>query len=133
MNTYFAKKTVGFYMTVLATVLAVVGLVFYQGYQGVRSNATMLVAAAIAVEVLLIVASGAAGNKPVFDFAPSLSAVLIVSGMMIALPSMIDGFGYLVSGLYTFDDMKGAIYFLGCGIAALVLYIVPSFMSMSKK
>lgn len=133
MSTYFAKRTVGFYMTVLATVLAAISLVFYQSYQSVKSNAAMLVAAAIVVEVILVVASGMMGNRPILDFAPSLSALLLVAGMMVSLPPMIDGFGYLVSGLFTMDDMRGAVYFLGCGVAALILYIIPSFMSMSKK
>lgn len=133
MNTYFAKKTVGFYFTVAATVLAVIGLVFYQGYAGVKAETTWLIVVAIAVEVLLIAVSGAMGNKPIFDFAPSLSAILLVGGVMVALPPMIDGFGYLVSGLFTFDDMRGAIFFLGFSIAALLFYLIPSFMSVGKE
>lgn len=133
MNTYFAKKTVGFYLTVIATVLAIVGLVFYQSYTGVKMEATWLVVAAIVVEVILIAASAGVGNKPIFDFAPSLSAILLACGMMVALPPMINGFGFLVSGLFTFDDMRGAIFYLGFGIAALLLYLIPSFMSVGKE
>lgn len=133
MSTYLSKKTVGFYITVAAAILSIVGLVFYVGYRGAKTTASVLVAASIVVEVVLIVASKAVGNKPVLNLASTLSAVLLASGIMISLPSQIDGFGYLVAGLYSFDDMRNAIFFLIPGVIALVLYIIASFTDLGKE
>lgn len=129
MNKFFSKKTVGFYISIIAAVLSLVGLVLSQG---MKMEATLLVAAALVVEVILIVGAGISGGHRIFDFFPSVSALLLTAGIMFNLPSQIDGFGYLVSGLYTFDDMRGAILFLGFSLAALLLYLISSFMDMSK-
>ena len=130
MNAFFSKKTVGFYLSIIAAVLALIGMVIYQG---MKQEATLLVIAAVVVEVILIVGSGVSGGHRIFDFFPSVSAILLTAGIMISLPSQIDGFGYLVSGLYTFDDMRGAILFLGFSLGALLLYLISSFMDMSKR
>ena len=130
MNAFFSKKTVGFYLSIIAAVLALIGMVLYQG---MKQEATLLVIAAVVVEVILIVGSGFSGGHRIFDFFPSASALLLTAGIMISLPSQIDGFGYLVSGLYTFDDMRGAILFLGFSLGALLLYLISSFMDMSKR
>ena len=130
MNAFFSKKTVGFYLSIIAAVLALIGMVLYQG---MKQEATLLVIAAVVVEVILIVSSGFSGGHRIFDFFPSASALLLTAGIMISLPSQIDGFGYLVSGLYTFDDMRGAILFLGFSLGALLLYLISSFMDMSKR
>ena len=130
MNAFFSKKTVGFYLSIIAAVLALIGMVLYQG---MKQEATLLVIAAVVVEVILIVGSGFSGGHRIFDFFPSASALLLTAGIMINLPSQIDGFGYLVSGLYTFDDMRGAILFLGFSLGALLLYLISSFMDMSKR
>ena len=129
MNAFFSKKTVGFYLSIIAAVLALIGMVLYQG---MKQEATLLVIAAVVVEVILIVGSGFSGGHRIFDFFPSASALLLTAGIMISLPSQIDGFGYLVSGLYTFDDMRGAILFLGFSLGALLLYLISSFMDMNK-
>ena len=129
MNAFFSKKTVGFYLSIIAAVLALIGMVLYQG---MKQEATLLVIAAVVVEVILIVGSGFSGGHRIFDFFPSASALLLTAGIMINLPSQIDGFGYLVSGLYTFDDMRGAILFLGFSLGALLLYLISSFMDMNK-
>ena len=130
MNAFFSKKTVGFYLSIIAAVLALIGMVLYQG---MKQEATLLVIAAVVVEVIMIVGSGLSGGHRIFDFLPSASALLLTAGIMINLPSQIDGFGYLVSGLYTFDDMRGAILFLGFSLGALLLYLISSFMDMSKR
>lgn len=133
MNTFLKKKTVGFYLTVLATILTVIGLIFYLSYRSVQVGAIQLTVAAICVEVLLIVVSAVAGNKPILDLASSISAILLAAGVMVSLPSQIDGFGFLAAGLYTFDDIRNGVIYLVLAVVALLFYIVASFMNLGKE
>lgn len=132
MKNYLSKKTAGFYMTVIAAVFALIGLVFYAGYRGMQTTAVVLVLCAVGFEILLTALSAKLGNKRFLDLAASVCAILVAAGIMVSLPNQIDGFGFLVAGLYTFDDVKNGVFFLIPAAVSLILYIAASFMRLGK-
>lgn len=132
MKEYLSKKTIGFYLTVVATVLVVLGLVNYRAVSGTLQSVFILAGTVVAVEVLMLVLLRVIGYKPFLNFASSICAVLMAAAVIISVATQVDGFGYLVSGLYSFDDMKSYIWFAGLGIAAMVIYIIASFMEMER-
>lgn len=133
MKQYWEKKTVAFYLTVAATVLTVLGLLFYLDSRGSVAAASALLVASILAEVVLFVGTLVFGNKPAFELTVPCSALLLVGGIMVSLPNQIDAFGFLVSGLYTFAEMRNAVFYLAASAVALVLYLISSFMCLSKE
>lgn len=133
MKDYLANKTVGFYISVVACVLALVALVLYLPTTGALALVIGLLVAAICVEVLLIVLSKVIGNKPVLNLASSINAVLLGFAIVTSFNPQLDPIGYVVSGLYTFDQIRGFVNFVIVAAIAFLLYIVASFMSLGKQ
>ena len=133
MKDYIANKTVGFYITVVATVLAIVGLVMYFSVSGQAAEVIPLFIAAIVVEVLLVVLSKVMGNKPVLNLASSINAVLLGFALVQSFNPQLDAIGYVVSGLYTYDQISGFVNFVIVAAIAFMLYIIASFMSLGKQ
>lgn len=133
MKQYWEKKTAAFYLTVAATVLTVLGLLFYLGSRGNVAIASALLAGSILAEVILVAGTAVLGDKPLFELTVPCSALLLTGGIMLSLPNQIDAFGFLASGLYTFAEMRNAIFYLVASVVALVLYIISSFMCLSKE
>lgn len=133
MKDYLANKTVGFYITVLATILAVVGLVLYVSTSNALTLVMVLLGIAIAVEVVLIVVSRVIGNKPVLNLASSINAVLLGFALVQSFNPQLDAIGYVVSGLYTYDQISSFVNFVIVAAIAFLLYIVASFTNLGKQ
>lgn len=133
MKDYLANKTVGFYISVVACVLALVALVLYLPISGTLPLVIGLLVAAIVVEVLLIVLSKVIGNKPVLNLASSINAVLLGYAIVTSFNPQLDAIGYVVSGLYTYDQISGFVNFVIVVAIAFLLYIVASFMNLGKQ
>lgn len=133
MKEYLANKTIGFYITVVATVLAIVSLVLYASTTGALSLVYGLICAAIVVEVLLIVLSKVMGNKPMLNLASSVCAVLLGYAFVTSFNPQLDAIGYVVSGLYTFDQIRTFVIFAVFLAVTFLLYIVASFMDLGKQ
>ena len=133
MKDYMANKTVGFYVTVLATILAIIGLAIYSSASGALAVVFGLVIAAIVIEVVLIVVSGVIGNKPFLNLVSSINAILLGYAIVTSFNSQVDSLGMVVSGLYSFDQVKSFAIFVGFAAVAMLLYIVASFMTLGKQ
>ena len=117
----------------MATVLAIVGLVMYFSVSGQAAEVIPLFIAAIVVEVLLIVLSKVMGNHPVLNLASSINAVLLGFALVQSFNPQLDAIGYVVSGLYTYDQISGFVNFVIVAAIAFLLYIIASFMSLGKQ
>ena len=133
MKDYLANKTVGFYISVVACVLALVALVLYVPTAGALSLVIGLLIAAIVIEVALIAVSWVIGNKPVLNLASSINAVLLGYAIVTSFNPQLDAIGYVVSGLYTFEQIQSFVYFVIVAAIAFLLYIVASFMNLGKQ
>lgn len=133
MKDYLANKTVGFYISVVACVLALVALVLYLSTTGALALVIGLLVAVICVEVLLIVVSKVIGNKPVLNLASSINAVLLAFAIVTSFNPQLDPIGYVVSGLYTFEQIQPFVNFVIVVAISFLLYIVASFMNLGKQ
>lgn len=133
MKAYLQKKTTGFYLTVVAMVLAVVGLFYYSAAENKVSTVFVLTGAAIAVEILLLVVSFFAGNRAVFNLASSVSAVLMALAVSISFNSQLDAIGYVVSGLYPTEKIMNFAVFVVLAVLSLLLYCIASFTNLGKQ
>lgn len=132
MKDYIAKKTVGFYLTVAATILAIVALVFYGGVSGKTPIVSYLIYGIIAVELVLIVGSLVLGNKPFFSLAALINAVLTAAALVQSFNPQLDNIGFVVSGLYGIEQIVNFVIFVGFIFVAWLLFIAASFMKLDN-
>ena len=76
MKDFMAKKSAGFYFTIVATILFIVGTVMYTSVMYTNTVVFVMLALAIIWEVLVIVLSGKFGDKAFFNWTPVIGAVL---------------------------------------------------------
>lgn len=133
MKDYLAKKSVGFYLTVIAALAALIGLVNYISASGATLNVMILTGAALVMEILMIIGMAAFGNRLVLNLFPTAAAVLMAAAVAFSFQTQVDGLGFLISGMYSFNDLKNFLIFAICGLIAAVLYVISSFMDMEKK
>lgn len=132
MNEYLSKKTLGFYLTAAAALLSVIGLIFYRSAMAGVSGVFTLVMIAVAVEIIMVIATAVIGNKKILELSSSICAVVMAGALIMSFIPQVDNLGYLVSGLYSFSDMKSFILYAVFALAALICYIAASFMDQSK-
>ena len=132
MKEYFAKKTVGFYLTLAATILVIVALVFYNGASGTTPIVYNLIYGVIAVEAALIVGSLVLGNKSFFSLAALINAVLTAAALVQSFSPQLDNLGMVVSGLYTINQIMNFVIFVGFTLVAWLLFIAASFMKLGN-
>ena len=126
------KKSVSIYMLILAAVMACVGLVFYRtaAVTEARIIPLTLVPAAIAVLTAVLVFAG----KPlrVLNLAATVCAVLLAWALAQSVSAQLDPLGWWISGLYTFDQVRGYIIFAVLMVLALILSVIASFIDIKK-
>ena len=133
MKEYLAKKSVGFYLTVIAAIAAVIGVINYISASGATASVMILTAAAVIVEILMIIGLAVLKSRFILNLFPAACAILMSAAVAFSFNTQVDGLGFLISGMYSFDDMKNFLLFAGFGVLAAVLYIISSFMDMEKK
>ena len=133
MKDYLANKTVGFYISVVACVLALVALILYLPTTGALALVIGLLVAAIVIEIALIVLTMVMGNKPIFNLAASINTVLLAFAIVTSFNPQLDPIGYVVSGLYTFEQIQPFVNFVIVVAISFLLYIVASFMNLGKQ
>lgn len=133
MKNYFAKKTFGFYLSVIACVLALVGVIMYGSIANQMAIVPPFIWGAIAVEVLMIVVSFAAGNRNILNLSVVISAVLMAIALAQSFNSQLDALGYAYAGLYTMDQVMPFIRFAAVCAVSFLMFIVCSFMNLGKE
>lgn len=132
MSNYLSKKTFGFYLSVLACVLALVSVILYSGVANQMSIVPPLIWAAIGVEVLMIVCSAVVGNRNILNLSVVISAVLMATALAQSFNSQLDALGYVYAGLYTVDQVMPFIRFAVVCALSFVIFIVCAFMDLGR-
>ena len=128
------KKTIGFYISILAAVLAAVGCFFYKDTGLAEQRILIIAGAAIAVTVLMVILAVVSGQKKfgIVNLGATASAVILAWALVQSLNPQLDPLGWWVSGLYTYDQVKNYLFFAGFSGAAILLYIIASFINVKK-
>lgn len=132
MKEYLAKKTTGFYLTVLAAILALVALLFYKSAETPAGIVFVLVPIAAVVELVLILGSAFAGNRGVFNLAATVNAVLIAAALVLSFSTQLDYLGWVVSGLYSPNQILSFVTFAAITAVAMLLNVIASYMDLGK-
>lgn len=127
------KKSPAFYLTLVATVLAVLALVFYQSNSIKRGYVTVLAICAIVFGLVYLALYGKLGDKHWFGYVLTLAAVASIGAVGYSLVNEVEAIGYLMSGLRQWSDIQMWAYFAICGILAWLLLLVASFMKSGER
>ena len=127
------KKTLAFYLTLLATVLILLALVFYLTSGIVMPYVTALTVAAAAAGALYLVFYSKLGGNSAFALLVSLAAVLAIGALGFSLIAEVESLGYLISGLRQWKDVSHWAYFAIAAFAAWLLLLVASFLKTGEE
>lgn len=133
MKNYFAKKTFGFYLSVIACALALVSVILYGSAANQMAIVPPFIWAAIAVEVLMIVLTFVAGNKNILNLSVVISAILMAVALAQSFNSQLDALGYAYAGLYTMDQVMPFIRFAVVCAVSFLMFVICSFMDLGRE
>lgn len=124
------KKAGGFYLTIVAAVLAIVGVILYGSVMYKMQTVYILLAAAIVLGVLAFVLTG---RTSIANVIPVINAALMASAAVWSANLMINQIGYVIAGLDGMDTIQGFITFCAVAVVGMLLNIIASFMPMAKE
>lgn len=122
-------KTTGFYMTIAAAVLSIVGAILY-GSVMYRMN---LVYGFLAASAVLGVLAFVLNKMSISAVIPVINSALTASAAVWAVSLMVNQIGYVVAGLDGMDTIKGFIVYEVVAVLAMLLNIIASFLPMKKE
>ena len=91
-----------------------------------------LIVCSILAEVAGIAINRFTGKAGVLMLIPTVNALLFSAAIILSIIPQVDSLGYLVSGLYSFEDMKAFILYAVFAILTWLGYLAASFMDMQK-
>lgn len=132
MKDFFAKKSVGFYFTVIAAILVIVGTVMYTSVMYTNPLVYVFLIAGIIWEVLIIVLSGKFGDRAFFNWTPVIGAVLAACAAVWGAELMVNQIGYVIAGLDEMSTIMSFIYYEAVMAITLLVCIIASFLKQVK-
>ena len=126
------NKTIGFYLLIVAAVLSVVGVFFYSGAEVTSFPIIVMVVVSAVVAVAAAVLAAAKPGLKFLNLTATVCAVLLAWALVQSVTSQLDPLGWWVSGLYTLDQVMGFLVFAALSGAAILLYLVTSFVNLEK-
>ena len=127
------KKTAAFYLLILAGILAAVGLYFYQSAAVQVDMVKYLTYAVIGVTALMAVLALATKKAPVLNLCATVLAVLTAWTLVTSADAQLDPLGWWVAGLYSYEQVRGYIFYAVLLGVALLLQLISSFINLKKE
>ncbi len=122
------NKSVGFYLTLAAAVLMLIGLPFYaQSAYAISTVYIMTAIVAVAVVGMFLTKGEIANGLCIAGTVAAAAAVIF------SFSTQLDAIGYVLSGLFTFSQIQGFVVFAVLAIVGWLLLIIASFTGVTKK
>ena len=123
------KKTLGFYLSAISAVLALVSVILYGNVFATSGSVRPLLMVSVAVLALTAVK----GKFPGGNLLPVLSAVLVMGGVASSFGPMANTVVFEALGMYTTTYSQAYFTFVGVGAAAWVVSVIAAFSGIAKK
>ncbi len=125
-------KRLSFYLMIAAAVLAVVGFSFYRTASVVEGNVQTIVIVGVVLTVAMVVLSMLRGKPRFLNLCATVIAIVLAWGFVQSVNMQLDPLGWWISGLYTYDQVKGYIFFAVLIAIAILLDVIASFIDLQK-
>ena len=129
---YFKNKTAAFYMMIIAAVLCIVGISFYKKAYVVEANVQTIVWVGVALTAVMAVLAALKSRPRVLNLCATVIAMVLGWALVKSVGAQLDPLGFWISGLYTYDQVKGYIFFVALIGAAILLDLIASFIDLNK-
>lgn len=125
-------KAVGFYFTLIAAVLAVIGLILYPNVMYKLPVVYVFCIAAIVLTLIVLAGSFAGKQIPASDYLPVINAALMACAAVWAVYLMVNQIGYVIAELDEKSTIMGLVYFEVAAILAMLVNIAGAFLRQDK-
>ena len=126
------KKTLGFYLTALSAVLALVCIFLYGNVLFTSTYVRPLLIASVILSVLIL-AAAAKGKSTVGNILPLLSAILCMAAVALSIAPMVNTVVFAFMGMNPMSNAQGFLVFAGVGLCAWLLSVIAAFLGIVKK
>lgn len=130
---YLKNKKASFYLMILAGILALLGLYFYRSASIVESNVILYVGIGVGLTVLMMLLAAIPSRPRILNLCATVIALVFAWGLISSVNTQLDPLGWWIAGLYTYDQVKGYIFFAALVGVALLLDIIASFIDLHKQ
>lgn len=132
MKKCLENKAAGFYLSALAAILSVVGMLLYSRSMYKETIVYVLLAAHIIIFCIVTGLSAVCGNKKIFRSVTLVNAVLLASVLVQSLNPMVNQIGFVFSGLDPMSTISGFLVFTVICFVGMVLNVVASYLRYTK-
>ena len=129
---YLKNKKTSFYLMIVAAILAVISIFFYRTASVVENHVQIIVLIGVALTVLMAVLAGLKSRPRALNLCATVIALVLAWGLVQSINMQLDPLGWWISGLYTYDQVKGYIFFAVLLCVAVILDVIASFIDLQK-
>lgn len=126
------NKGFGFYTTIVSAILTIAALALYGKSFTTVQIVYVWLAAALAVEVIGIIAAVIGKGGEWTNWVPVIGAAATMWGLLQGVDVMLDPCGYVVAGLYVFSDIQGWVIFMVVAVVAVIVNLIGGFAKIVK-
>lgn len=127
------KKTLGFYLSALSAVLALVGAYLYGSVLQTAGAVRPLLIASAVISVLILALTAAKGMLPGGNLLPVVSAVLCMAAVGMSVGPMASTVVFAFMGMSPMSSAQGYLVFAGVSLAAWLFSVIAAFPGIAKK
>ncbi len=126
------KKTLGFYLVAVSTILAIVSVILYNNALMKTSTTTVLLVIAAVVGAAAVAAALLLG-KEIPNLLAAAHAVLVMAALGVSIAPMVNEIGLVYAGLNPQSNLTGYITFAVFAGITWLIAVVAAFIGTNKK
>ena len=127
------KKTLGFYLSALSAVLALIGVILYGSVPQTDSMVRPLLIIGVVLSVLILAASATKSKLPGGNLLPVVNAVLCMGAVGLSIGPMASTVVFAFMGMSPMSAAQGYLVFAGVSVAAWLVSVIAAFPGIVKK
>lgn len=127
-----SKRTIGFYLGIIAAVISIVAYILYRGVPNSLGEVATLVLIAAIIEIAAAVVGFAVGPKRVLNLISIVTAVLLANALVYSFGPQMNQLGSVVSGLDQPETLQAFFTFVGVTGCGMLISIVSCFTGRVK-
>ncbi|MBQ8161054.1 MAG: hypothetical protein IJ083_09905 [Clostridia bacterium] len=127
------KKTIGFYLSICACVLALVACVLYGSAGQLSGVVRPLLIVSIVLSVICLGLNLVRAGFPGSNLLPLINAVLLMAALALSIGPMVNTVVFAFMGMTPMSAAEGYLIFAGVTLCAWCLSVIASFTGMIRK
>ncbi|MBQ6479937.1 MAG: hypothetical protein IJI45_02355 [Anaerolineaceae bacterium] len=127
-----AKRSFGFYLVAISTILSIAGLVLYRKALMQTSMTNTLLICAIAAGVCALLAALATG-KEISNILCAAHVILVIAAISVSIAPMVNEIGLVYAGLNPQSNLTGYLHFAIVTCIGWIIGLVSTFTGIIQK